>query len=219
MILNLINIIAIVFSFLVALTIHEFSHALAADRLGDPNPRLSGRLSLNPLAHIDPIGTIILPLFLIFSGSPIVFGWAKPVNIDVFNFKNIRRDTALTSFAGPAANLVLAILFGIILRFIGFSLNYLNSFGSTVLLFMIINNLSLAIFNLIPIHPLDGGKILVGLLPRQFSYQVDQFLNQYGQFILLFLIFPFFGRSLISQIISPLIMFIFRLLIPGAPLA
>lgn len=201
-------------SFLIALSIHEFAHAWAADRLGDPNPRIAGRLSLNPLAHLDPLGTIILPLFLIISGSPIIFGWAKPVEIDVFNFRNRRRDIGLVSLAGPLANILLALFLSFFLRILSLPLGRFSSLGPIILFSLIINNLSLAVFNLIPIHPLDGGKVLVGFLPGSNAYKVDQFLNQYGQIILLFLIFPFFGRSLISYILSPIINFVLSFFLP-----
>ena len=108
----LITILALV----LAITIHEAAHAFAADRLGDPTPRIQGRLSLNPLAHLDWIGSFLVPAFLIFSGSPLLFGWAKPVQFDPYNLEHPRRDSALISFAGPLANLLLALLFGLIFQ-------------------------------------------------------------------------------------------------------
>lgn len=201
-------------SFLIVLSVHEAAHALVADKLGDPNPRISGRLTLNPLAHIDPVGTVVLPLFLIFSGSPVIFGWAKPVAIDIFNLKNRRRDLGLVSLAGPAANFLFAVIFSLILRLVNFSLILTPSIGVLFLFSLVTTSVSLAVFNLLPIHPLDGGKALVGFLPSLQARRVDQFLHQYGQIILLFLIFPFFGSSLINQIISPIVGLILGLLLP-----
>lgn len=203
-------------AFIVALTVHEFSHAWAAEKLGDPNPKLQGRLSLNPLAHLDPIGTVALPLLLVLTGSPVVIGWAKPVRIDPFNLRNRRRDMGLISLAGPGANFALAIIASLILRSGLLPIGY--SAGALFLLFLVITNLGLGCFNLLPINPLDGGKVLVGFLPHRLGYKVEGFLNQYGQFILIGLIFPFFGRSLLSVILTPVVDFFLNLLLPQNPL-
>jgi len=215
-ILNLrMTIIFWILAFVVAITVHEAAHAWMADRLGDPTPRVTGRLSLNPIKHLDPYGTVLLPLFLLIIGSPLLFGWAKPVIFDPYNLKNPRRDTALISLAGPFTNLVLATLLAIFLRFLlsPFSPLY---FYYDLIRFGVVVNVTLAIFNLIPVHPLDGGKILVGILPRGEARQVDLFLQRYGLIILFILIFPLLGRvSLISTVISPVIGFILRLLLPG----
>ena len=194
---------------LVAVTVHEFAHAWTADHLGDPTARLAGRVTLNPLAHLDPIGTLMPLIFR--------FGWGKPFPIDPFNLRNPRRDAAIISFAGPAADLVLALILSLIIRL---SHLFLSSaiIIQTILLPFITLSVILAIFNLIPIHPLDGGKVLIGLLPRENAYKIDIFLNRYGFFILIFLIFPFFGTSPIIAIISPIINLILSLLIPNAPL-
>lgn len=185
-------------SLLVAITIHEFSHALAADRLGDPTPRLQGRLTLNPLAHLDPIGTIMI---IIAS-----FGWGKPVQFDPYNLKNPRRDAALISVAGPISNILLASVLSLLFRLT----------NSPFLIPFIVLNVSLAVFNLVPIHPLDGGKILIGLVTPDLARDLDRFLSRYGMFLLLFLILPIFsGRSLVSIIISPVISFLLSLYIPG----
>lgn len=195
---------------LVAITIHEFSHAWAADQLGDPTARLAGRLTLNPLAHLDPLGTLMLLL--------IRFGWGKPVPVDPFNLENPRRDSAFISLAGPASNLILATLLSLIIRF-----SHLILGGSAFMLELfltpfVILNVGLAIFNLIPVHPLDGGKILVGFLPQEKAYQVENFLQQYGLILIIFLIFPIFGFSLISAVIIPVVNLILAVLLPGAPL-
>jgi Zn-dependent protease len=195
---------------LVAITIHEAAHAWMADRLGDPTARLNGRLTLNPLAHLDPIGTLMLLLFR--------FGWGKPVPFDPFNLRHPRRDAALISFAGPASNLILATILAIIIR-----LTHLIAGPPALTLELLLTPLIglcviLAIFNLLPIHPLDGGKILIGLLPEELAYKWDQVLGQYGFIILIFLIFPFFGISPVIAIISPIINLILSILLPGIPL-
>src|SRR3972149_9102924 len=183
---------------LIAITIHEFAHAWMADRLGDPTPRMQKRLTLNPLAHLDPIGTVMLLIFR--------FGWGKPVQFDPYNLENPRRDAALISFAGPLSNLILALLLSLIARI---------TLSPVLFLPFIFLNVALAVFNLIPIHPLDGGKILVGLLPQEGAHEFDRFLNRYGIILLIFLVFPVFGgASPVSLIISPVINFILNLLLP-----
>lgn len=186
---------------ILAVTVHEFSHAATADQLGDPTARLAGRLTLNPLAHLDPLGTLSLLLFH--------FGWGKPVPFDPFNLANPKRDGALISLAGPVANLILAIVLSVLAHL--FSASFLNLF----LIPIIELNVILAIFNLIPIHPLDGGKILIALLPDDLADRWDQTLNQYGMILLIFLVFPFGSGSLAGLIISPIINTILALLLPG----
>lgn len=194
-------------SLIIAITIHEFAHAWAADRLGDPTPRAQGRLTLNPLAHLDPIGTLLI-LF-----API--GWGKPVQFDPYNLENPRRDAALISLAGPLSNILLATVFALFLDYLFHSGGITEIWGQ-VLADMIILNVSLAVFNLVPIHPLDGGKILIALLPDNLASDWDRFLHQYGMYILILLIFPIFGHgSLLFSFISPLIHLIISLLVPG----
>lgn len=209
-----------ILAFIVAITIHEASHAWMADRLGDPTPKLLGRLSLNPRVHYDPIGTTLLLGLVILRalGVPVIpFGWAKPVPFDPYNLRNPRRDSALISFAGPFSNLALAAIFAILIRI------FTNPFSPFIFLSnlfepFIILNCVLAIFNLIPIHPLDGGKILVGLLPPKESYEIDQFLNRFGTILLFLIIFPTIGGSSpASLIISPILNFVLGVLIPGNP--
>jgi Zn-dependent protease len=183
-----------------AVTIHEFAHAATAVRLGDPTPKLQGRLTLNPLAHLDPLGTLMLLL--------VRFGWGRPVQFDPFNLENPRRDAAIISLAGPASNLLLAGVLSIILRLT----------NSPFIPPFIVLNVVLAIFNLIPVHPLDGGKILVGLLPPLDAGKVDLFMQRYGIFILILLIFPVFGTSFVFTIISPIINFLLEIYIPGTNL-
>ena len=190
----------------VAITVHEFAHALAADRLGDPTPRLQGRLTLNPLAHLDPLGTLMLLIAR--------FGWGKPVVFDPFNLKNPQRDAAIISFAGPVSNIVLATAVSLILR--AFLSGPYAMVAYIIIQPIIIMNVFLAIFNLVPIHPLDGFKIVGGLLPAEYARQWQE-LESYGMIFLLFLVFPVFGGiSPISRFISPVINFVLSLLLPGA---
>jgi len=218
-----------ILAFAVAITIHEAAHAWMADRLGDPTARLMGRLSLNPLKHYDPIGTTLLLVLVILrslSSIPgfeafryiVPFGWAKPVVFDPYNLKNPRRDSALISLAGPLANLSLAIFVSLLLRLSLAPFSPFFYFSNLAYPFIILN-VALAIFNLIPIHPLDGGKILVGLLPRKEAQEAELFLNRYGLILLFFLIFPTFGGvSIFSLIVTPAINIILKLLIPGSPI-
>lgn len=190
--------------------IHEIAHGYVADRLGDPTARVSGRLTLNPISHIDIYGTILVPLLMVVFRMPFVFGWAKPVPVDPYNLQNPKKDMALISLAGPLSNIVLATILAITLRFVS------NDLVFTLLLNTIQFNVALAVFNLIPIHPLDGGKILVGLLPNKEAHEYDFFMNKFGMILLVMLIFPIFGGvSLISPIIYPVIRFILNLLVPG----
>ncbi len=186
--------------FVVALTIHEFAHAYTADKLGDPTPRSYGRLTLNPLAHLDLLGT----LAIIFIG----FGWARPVAFDPYNLRNPRRDSMLIALAGPASNLILAVILSIVLRFIPLSLI------STIISYLIIGNISLAVFNLIPVYPLDGEKILGGLLSPELYREYAQIMAQYGTIILVLMLLPIAGgMSPISALISPVISFISNFLL------
>jgi Zn-dependent protease len=146
------------------------------------------------------------------------FGWGKPVPFDPFNLRNPRRDAALISFAGPAADLILAVILSVLIRMGHVFLGPAAAILQLVLTPFITLAVILAIFNLIPIHPLDGGKVLVGLLPEKLAYQWDEFLNRYGFIIILFLIIPFFGFSLISSIIFPIVNMILSLLLPGVSL-
>lgn len=209
------TLIQLAIAFLIAITMHEAAHAWMSDKLGDQTARNMGRLTINPLAHIDLYGTVLFPLILILLRFPIIFGWAKPVQFNPYNLRNPRRDAALISLAGPFSNLLTATLLSFILRAMS-PFSPLIAF-SNIITSVIWVNIGIAIFNLIPIHPLDGGKILVGLLPRKEAYEADLFLKRYGIILLFFFIFPVFGGlSLVSIIIWPLIRIIGALLIPGS---
>jgi Zn-dependent protease len=199
----------------VAITVHEFAHALVAEKLGDPTARVSGRISLNPLKHYDQVGTTMLIVTSIMRafGAPVIpFGWAKPVPFDPYNLKNPRRDAAIISIAGPISNIIVATLFSLILRipFWNLPLSILQFIAIPIITI----NIALAMFNLVPIHPLDGGKIIVGILPKNLAIEAEQVLRRYGTIILLFLIIPMNGTSPIFALISPAINFFLNLLIP-----
>lgn len=172
---------------LLALTVHEAAHAWAAFRLGDPTAKLQGRLSLNPLVHIDPIGTVMLPLLALATGAPIL-GWAKPVPVDGRYLKNFRRDFMWIALAGPASNLLLAVLASALLR----ALPLMPvSVGAIALVEPLLQfaygffriNILLAVFNMIPVPPLDGSNVVAALLPPGLAIKWDQ-VRQYGIFIL-----------------------------------
>lgn len=191
-----------------AVTIHEFAHAWAADRLGDPTARAEGRLTLNPVAHVDPIGTLLLPFsLLLVSHGAFSYGWGKPTPFDPYNLENPKRDIALISIAGPVSNILLSLVCAILLRL-------LPPIFSVLLIPMIMTNLAIAIFNLIPIGPLDGQKILFGLLPRDMAYEFQSITTRYGTLLLIFLIFPFFGEAPISALMNPILSFFLHLLLP-----
>lgn len=184
-----------------AISLHEYAHAAAADRLGDPTPRSQGRLTLNPRAHLDPLGT----LALLFLG----FGWGRPVMFDPYNLRSPRRDSALIALAGPISNLLFAVVLALCLRLLP-SLPFLTPLLG-VLIFM---NITLAIFNLVPIFPLDGEKILGGVLSPALYREYQGIMHQYGTIILVLMLLPIAGgTSPISALISPIISFVTSLLL------
>ena len=217
---NMLSLIAWIIAFVVAITVHEAAHAWTSDRLGDPTARLMGRLTLNPIAHYDPIGTTLLLVLVLLRaiGVPVIpFGWAKPVVFDPYNLKSPRRDSAIISLSGPLSNLILAGILSIVLHLTSSPFSVLN-FLPLILYPIIVLNVILAIFNLVPIHPLDGGKIFIGLLPAEEAKEADIFLKRYGFIILIFLIFPTIsGTSPLFLVLTPVINFVINLLMPGVP--
>lgn len=177
---------------IVAIGIHEAAHSFMADYLGDPTPRSLGQATLNPLAHIDPVGLIAILL----TG----FGWGKPSVYDPYNLRNPRRDTMLIALAGPASNLILAVIFSLLFRIP--ALNFLSG----LLSFLVVLNINLAIFNFIPVPPLDGSKIFL---------KTNPFRQQSSLLLLLLLVLPIFGGySLVSLVISPISNLLLRFLLP-----
>lgn len=195
---------------LFSLSVHESAHAWTADRLGDPTARMLGRITLNPIPHIDPVGTVLLPAVLALMGAP-VFGWAKPVPVISRNFRHLRRDEALVSVAGPASNLLIAVACTAVLSILMvFHVSGMGVFEGSLelpkysgpwwiyqLAFL---NLVLAMFNLIPIPPLDGSWVLSSLLPRGVAHFYEQ-IRRFGPFILLL----FFFTPVLRWVLTPLV--------------
>jgi Zn-dependent protease len=185
---------------LFSVIIHEVAHGAMAYSLGDPTAKYEDRLTLNPLKHLDLFGSVILPLFLVLTKSSIIVGWAKPVPINPYNFRDKKWGELKVAFSGPASNFIIALIFGLIIRFFNPASPLLEFLGFIVKL-----NLILMIFNLIPVPPLDGHWILFSLLPESFS-NFKNILNQYGLLILLFIIFfGFYGINFIALFLFSLI--------------
>lgn len=182
---------------LFSVIIHELSHGYVAYSLGDPTAKYEGRLTLNPLKHLDPFGSVILPLLLFIAGSPFLFGWAKPVPVNPYNFSDKKYGEIKVSVAGPASNFAIAIVFGLLMRFLPSQILFANQGIEIALGYIVAINIWLAVFNLIPIPPLDGSWILFSFLPASWQ-RVKFFLKQYGVVILVLLIL--FGGTAWSAI-------------------
>ncbi len=178
-----------VIPFLLAVVIHEVSHGYVAYKLGDNTAKFMGRLTLNPIAHIDIFGTVILPAILLLAHSPILFGWAKPVPVNFFNLRNPKRDSAYVALAGPASNIIMAVGFAIIYHIFTFiSIPYIQQPMLLTCIYGVQLNLIFAFFNLIPILPLDGGRILAAFMPPKMAYSFSK-IEPYGMYIVIALIF------------------------------
>ncbi|MGE5509525.1 MAG: site-2 protease family protein [Chitinophagales bacterium] len=203
-------------AFLLALSAHELAHGYVSAKLGDPTPRWAGRLTLNPLAHLDPLGTLVFLLTSLLNsfsgGGGFVIGWAKPVPVDPRYYRNPRQGLTLVGLAGPGANVLLAVAFGLPLR-----LGLVAGRGLagvlllTFLEWMVFTNAGLAAFNLLPVPPLDGSKILAGILPRRRAALIWQ-LERYGPFLLMLLLLT----GWVYPVLGPLFQFFVRLALGGS---
>ncbi len=201
---------------MIAVILHEFAHGWVADKMGDPTAKLAGRLTLNPIPHIDPIGTIILPAMFIILGSPIIFGWAKPVPINPMNFRDLRKGTFLVSIAGVVMNISLAIGFGLLYR----ALDSLRTVADTfvvesiiipLLIFSaksVLINLVLALFNIIPIPPLDGSRALMSFLSFKY-WELFYKYEMYGFLAITVLLFT----GILGKIIYPPLVILYNLIL------
>ena len=187
---------------LMSVVIHEVSHGYVADMLGDPTARLAGRLTLNPLKHLDPLGSIIIPALLVLSNAGFLIGWAKPVPYNPYNLSNQKWGEALVAGAGPLVNIFIAIIFGILIRF-GIAFEFLTPSFVEIASYVVFINILLALFNMIPIPPLDGSKVLASILPYELAYKynrLQEFMLRYGMiggllflFAFIFFLWPFFS--------------------------
>ncbi len=192
---------------LVVITIHEYAHAWMANRLGDPTAQIKGRLTLDPRAHIDPLGLICI----LFFG----FGWGKPVPFDPYNLKDPKKDGGLIAFAGPLSNFIFALSLSTLLNLFNlFNIKILSAIGFIFLVPLININLVLGIFNLLPIAPLDGFKIVGALIPENKSHEWDA-LEKYGLIFLMLLFFPLGNTNLAQVLVTPILNFLQNLLIPS----
>ncbi len=198
---------------------HEAAHGWTAEKFGDPTARKAGRITLNPLVHIDPVGTILLPLLLLFMNAPFLFGWAKPVPVQFENLRGGRRSMALVALSGPMANLLLAVLGAVIYHGIRFGLkdgwiqdhNLIHFVADPVYQMVriaIVFNLVLVVMNLLPIPPLDGGRVVAGFAPLSVASAIDK-MERYGMLIVLVLI----GSGLWGHIVGPIMDVLLRLLL------
>jgi len=202
-------VIAIAVFLLVGFPVHEFSHALVAYRLGDSTAKLFGRLTLNPIVHFDPLGGALLVISMLVSGGQYGFGWAKPTPVNPMNLQGGRRGEAAVALAGPASNLVMAAIAAIPIRILLAWTGTLPPFANEIFQVLVIFlqlNVIIGLFNLVPIPPLDGYRILLGLIDPRTAWQIRPILDQYGFFILLIVFFfPILpgGATIGSQVLFP----------------
>lgn len=173
---------------LLAATFHEAAHAWMAWRLGDDTAESQGRVSIDPLRHVDPFGTVALPAFLLLTQAPFLFGWARPIPVNVEALRKPRRDAALVACAGPAANLMLAFMAGLLMHLLPLLPEFMSEWAQLNLGHALVLNVLLAVFNMLPIPPLDGGRISVVVLPRPFGERLAK-VEPYGMFVLVMLLF------------------------------
>lgn len=195
--LTIFSIIILIFSVIV----HEVAHGLMADRLGDPTAKLQGRLTLNPFKHLDPVGSIVVPIITTLAGF--TFGWAKPVVYNPYNLKNRRQGEFLIALAGPVSNLLIALVFGTIIRFVAAGAAGVTPFIQ-ICSYIVIINIVLAIFNLIPLPPLDGSKLFLAFLSNQYG-RFRQIVERLGPFFVLVVVI------FIWEFVSPVVPYVFRL--------
>jgi Zn-dependent protease len=182
---------------LLAITLHEAAHGWAAAKLGDPTARLMGRVTLNPFAHVDLVGTVLIPVVLLLMNAPFLFGYAKPVPVNFSRLNNPRRDMALVALAGPASNILLAVLGALAFHLVPVLPSLATEWSAEMLQRLVLLNLILAVFNMLPIPPLDGGRILVSILPDWAAWKVAR-LERAGLFIVIGVLFllPYLAREL-----------------------